>query len=191
MVKIKKGNSSRIQQGDIIKNVEYIENIFESKGVLEISKINFPLIIVLTQDCDLSQDYKYRFGHGNRSNHDKFLFSTIVAPIYNLDHFTEGSHLENIGQKMQQINKFKKGKPTTQFKNLIDNEIPRYHYLEFPDTIPIPPSVIDFKHYFTVNITYLKKIKVYNSVCKISELYREQITLRFANFLSRIGLPDN
>jgi hypothetical protein len=72
----------------------------------------------------------------------------------------------------------------------VQNDYPRYHYIEFPDDIQITPSIIDFKHYFSVNVPYLKKLKSENFVCKVSELYREQITLRFSNFLSRIGLPD-
>ena len=91
---------------------------------------------------------------------------------------------------MQIINKIaKKGKLSTKYKNLIDNEIPRYHYLKFSEDIPIVSSIIDFKHYFSVDIEYLKKHINENFVCQVSELYREHISQRFANFLSRIGLP--
>jgi hypothetical protein len=85
---------------------------------------------------------------------------------------------------MQQINK--KERPG---KKLRQNQTPRYHYLEFPTDIPIIPSVIDFKHYFSVNVKYLKKIKKTNFICNVPPLYREDISHRFASFLSRIGLP--
>ena len=85
---------------------------------------------------------------------------------------------------MQLINKNK-----TPGTNLKQNETPRYHYLTFPDNMQIVPSVIDFKHYFSVNITYLKRVKTEQFVCKIAELYREDISQRFASFLSRVGLP--
>lgn len=185
MVKVKTGKQSRIQQGDIVKNVEFIESIIEKSGNLKIAKINFPLVIVLTQDCDLQQDYKYRFMGKEGNNHDKFLFSVLVAPLYNADHFFAGKHLELLNQSMQVINKAR-----SQGTFVLNNENPRYHYIEFPETIPIVSSVIDFKHYFSVNVNYLTKMKKENFVCKISELYREQITQRFSNFLSRIGLPD-
>ncbi len=68
---------------------------------------------------------------------------------------------------------------STQGNNLLNNEIPRYHYLEFPQNIPVVPSVIDFKHYFSVNVLYLKKLKKRNSVCRLSELYREDVSQRF------------
>jgi hypothetical protein len=52
------------------------------------------------------------------------------------------------------------------------------------------PSVIDFKHYFSVPVEYLERIKPTNFVCAVCELYREDICQRFAAYLSRIGLPD-
>lgn len=45
---------ARIFQGDIYKDVEFIEYAIEKSGVIEISKIVFPFVVVLTQDCDLN-----------------------------------------------------------------------------------------------------------------------------------------
>lgn len=185
MIKTKIGKQSRIHQGDIIKDVDYIESVCEKSGNIEINKIRFPLVIILTQDCDLAQDYKFRYGNGKNNNHDKFMVSVLVAPIYNADHLFEGKHLELLNQSMQAISKNR-----TPGKFIKNNENPRYHYLEFSDAIPIVPSIIDFKHYFSVNVDYLKQKKKKDFVCKVSELYRELITQRFSNFLARIGLPD-
>lgn len=191
MIKTKKTYQAIIKQGDIIKDIEFIESIDEKDGNLEIRKIIFPLVIVLSQDCDLNQDYDFRYGkYKEKQNHDKYLISVLVAPLYNIDHFTEGKHLELLGRTAQTITKFnKKKKPTTQYKNLLDNEIHRYHYLDFDDDVPIVPSIVDFKHYFTVNVEYLKKHKKQNFVCSVSSLYRERISQRFSYFLGRIGLP--
>lgn len=60
IVKINSENIERLSQGDLIKDVEFIEYAIEKKGDIEVSKINFPLIIVLTQDCDLNQDHIFR-----------------------------------------------------------------------------------------------------------------------------------
>ncbi len=81
-------------------------------------------------------------------------------------------------------------KNKTPGKTLRKNQTPRYHYLEFPSNVPIVSSVIDFKHYFTVNVEYLKKHKKKNFICQVGPLYREDISQRFASYLSRIGLPD-
>ena len=41
-----------------------------------------------------------------------------------------------------------------------------------------------------MNVECLRKLKSKKFVCKVSELYREDLSLRFANYLSRIGLPE-
>ena len=185
-MKISCEKRSRISQGDIYRNVEFIEYFAEKEGKIEVPIITFPLVIVLTQECDLFQDYKSRYGRPKKptQTQDKYLISVLVSPLYNLEHVLIGEHLSELNLKMQAINRM-----ATEGKYLIQNKIPRYHYIEFPPRIPIPPSVIDFKHYFSVNVEYLKKIKKSDFVCRISPLYREDISQRFASFLSRIGIP--
>ena len=195
MTKVSTQVSERINQGDIFRDVEYIENIEIINNEIKISKIVFPLVVVLTQDCDLQQDSAYRIEEINTPNNDnKKLFSVIVAPLYNEEMFLAGEHLndnETITMKMVGIPKYgKKNKITTVYTNLINNETPRYHHLSFSDEINIVDSVIDFKHYFSANIDNLMKNKESKFVCKISELYREDVSKRFAFFLSRIGLPN-
>ena len=185
MIQTNDEKAERIKQGDILTDVEYIEYADVIDGVIKISKIRFPLVIVLTQDCDLTWDFDSR--KWVTGTQDKYLFSAIVAPLYNYEHFILGDHLSELGQKMQTISaKLIK----TDNKNLRNNENPRYHFLEFDDNIPIVNSVIDFKHYFTVNITKLQEHKDKHYICTVSELFRERISQRFANYLSRIGLPE-
>jgi hypothetical protein len=186
MIKVNKSRKSRICQGDIFRDIEYIEYVSEKKGIIEVSKIIFPLVIVLTQDCDLQQDYKFRWSReGKSKTQDKWLVSVLVAPLYNAEHVFQGSHLSDLDLEMEPIKKNRS--PGTFLK---ENQNPRYHYLDFPPNIPLVPSIIDFKHYFSVNVQYLKKIKTTNYICSISNLFREDISQRFAGFLARIGLPE-
>lgn len=185
MVKARPGRTARLAQGDIIRDVEYVEHIAERNGNLEISKIVFPLVVVLTQDCDLAQDYKFRWSREQTTTKDKLLLSILVAPLYNAEHVYNGEHLSDLGMPMAPINR--KRSPG---ENLRKNETPRYHYLDFGSEIPIAPSVVDFKHYFSVNAIYLKKTKPSKFVCRLSTLYREDIAQRFASFLARIALPE-
>jgi hypothetical protein len=195
-IKVDKLQQDRISQGDIYNEIEYIEYAFEMDGYIHISKIIFPLVIVLTQDCDLAQDSTFRGFRGMEGKtQDKIIISALVAPIYNADHVFAGTHLDDIHkehlernhkteQSMAKINKEK-----TEGDYLLKNERCRYHYLEFPQDASIVPSIIDFKHYFSVNIEQLISMRKEHFVCRVSDLYREDISLRFANFLSRIGLP--
>ena len=190
MIEVQKTLSERVSQGDIYKNIEFIESITITgkKGIIEINKIIFPYVIVLTQDCDLAQDFTFRFD--NPKTQDKLILSVLVAPVYNAEHVFAGEHLSELGCTMQKIDKYKKDKKlTTDAKNLFQNKTPRYHYLDFKKDLNMVASVIDFKHYFSLNLKYLYKIRKTNFVFKVSELYREDISQRFASFLSRIGLP--
>ena len=173
----------RIRQGDVIADVEHLESAQIEKDIVEISKITFPYVVVLTQDCDLLQDYHTRRPKSGTTQ-DKQLVSVLVAPLYNAEHVYSGTHLSELGLTMQTINRAK-----TPGQRLQSNQDPRYHYLKFPEGIPIVPSVIDFKHYFSVSADYLKALRTNNLICLIAPLYREDVSQRFASFLARIGLP--
>ena len=108
----------------------------------------------------------------------------MVAPLYNLEHVYNGEHLSEISRKMTEISRKK-----TPGENLITNQNPRYHYLKFPEKTYIVPSIVDFKHYFSVSIDYLLKCKNQKFICQIAELYREDLSQRFSAYLSRVGLP--
>ena len=184
MVKVQVGHKVRVNQGDIFRDIEMIEYAVEKEGVLEVSKIVFPLVLVLSQDCDLEQDHRFRWSRSRPSTQDKWLISVLVAPLYNAEHVYLGEHLLDIGMTMQKINKNR-----TDGRRLRNNETLRYHYLSFPQSQPIVDSVVDFKHYFTVNVEYLRKLRRNNFVCRLGPLFREDVSQRFAAYLARIGLP--
>jgi hypothetical protein len=175
----------RVSQGDIFRDIDYIEHCSEINGIINISKITFPHIYVLTQDCDLAQDFLFRTTTPQKSQ-DKFLISVLVAPIYNAEFVNTGEHLSDIGYTMQDFTAGLK----RDFQIIKMNKNPRYHYLNFGQESSIPPSIIDFKQYFSLNIKYLESIKNTNRLFKIQSLYREDISQRFSSFLSRIGLPE-
>ncbi|WP_330085270.1 hypothetical protein [Methylocystis iwaonis] len=186
-VQVKRRKLPRIAQGDIFRDVECIERVVERRGIIEVSKVVFPLAIIMTQDCDLEQEPRYRAKKTGKapSNDDKRLLSVLLVPLYNAEHVFEGTHLSDIKMAMAKINK-----GATEGKTLRQNERPRYHYLEFHDDIPIVPQVADFKHYFSANLTYIEAIRNKQFVCRITDLFREDLSQRFAAYLARIGLPD-
>jgi hypothetical protein len=178
---VKRDALPRVCQGDIFRDIAVVESVVQNQENVEVRQVLFPLVIVLTQDCDLEQDYNVR-ADPNSETDDKKLFSALVAPLYNAEHVRSGEHLLDLGLRMQRI-------PTEGAKILRSNQTPRYHYLEFSDDVPIPPATIDFKHYFSVNLEYLRTLKPTHFICRVAELYREDVSHRFASFLSRIGLP--
>ena len=49
-------------------------------------------------------------------------------------------------------------------------------------------ALIDFKHYFTVPASYLMKNRNKRAF-HLEDIYAEQITLKFATYLSRVAIP--
>lgn len=191
-VEVDRKPETRVCQGDLIRNVACVEDVLEDGDVVEIKRIVFPLVIVLTQDCDLQQDDSIRAcTQKPPTTHNTQLLSVLVAPAYNSAHFELGEHLIELGLKMWTVPTVKeKGRASTEERILRQNKNPRYHYLQFDADIGIVDSVVDFKHYFSVNVQYLKRIKPQKCAGKLSTLYREDVSQRFASFLGRIGLPD-
>lgn len=183
--KINNKKSDRIRQGDIFSNIPYYESYFENKGEFELSVFEFPYVVVLTQDCDLNINKLERDKidkNQNQNINDKYLISIIVAPLYNAQHLFSGEHLSDIGKRAQNMNREQK-------KYVETNQNSRYHYITFgPDITDPPISIIDFKHYFTISLSYLEE-NLKKRIFGINPLYRELISQRFSNYLCRIGLP--
>ena len=192
MIRVSNCDYSRLVQGDILSNIEYIEDAYEENGELILSCIKYPYVLVISQDCDLMWDgalrKKPKFEEIDGLNYlsgNNRLVSSIVLPLYNAEHFFTGKHLDTLNIKMQSFNRSK-----NDGKNILSNTNPRYHYLKFDDDIEVPDSVIDFKHYFSINIdSIIKNLDDYK-VSQVSELFRENISQRFTSYLSRIGLPE-
>jgi len=111
----------------------------------------------------------------------------LVAPLYPADQVFEGEHLRDLHRQMQIMTG---GKLKHLQGPLKINDTPRYYYLK----IPIKEDgelIIDFNHYFSIDVECLAKLKQSNFIFSIKELYREDISLRFANYLARIRLPYN
>lgn len=173
----------RISQCDIFHDIEVVEYVEDKPEGVEIHYLNLPLVIVLNQDCDLNSDDRDR--RKENSNKDCRLLHIVVAPLFNFDNFKDGVHW---GEIFDVGDSYKPNK--TPGKKLMNNEDPRFHYLEFEDGFKsLPNLVIDFKHFFTVSTDYLYK-NLEKRVCTLGDLYREKVSQRFAYYISRIGLPE-
>ncbi len=178
-------NAGRVVQGDILKDVMSIEWDITSEDTNDISlitKINFPYILILSQDCDLDHDFKNR-NDQDAEKHDAYLQSILVCPAYLMAEFKDGVHLKELEMQME-----KKGGDN--WKKIKKNLDPRYHYLPSYTQFQIPELIIDFKHYYTVPVKFLYQVYPKHYVASIEELFRESLCQRFSFYLSRIGLPE-
>lgn len=80
-------------------------------------------------------------------------------------------------------------KKDTMWNFVKTNQNPRYHLLKGVTELQMQEVVIDFKQYYTIprDILYEKIVK--NYLLSLNELFREELSHRFANYLSRVGVP--
>lgn len=169
----------RISQGDIFCDIEIIETVVVDKSVVTVKKISFPYVVCLNQECDLETDFRNK----NNKLCDNNLLHIAIAPAFIFEQFLNGTHWGDIFSS----NNSQKRKDTT-IKKIIDNEIPRYHYLKFPDG-DMPELIIDFKHFFSINKDSIYK-QIDKRLCSLDDLFKEKINQRFSYYISRIGLPE-
>lgn len=179
--------SEPILQGDIFKNVSYIYKTFETDKYFDITEFEFPYVIVLSQACDISAMSKM-LDEGGKTL--KFMPSVLVAPIYDKETLKTGEALDEIISavdfSMSKDNLFS----SRDFDIIKNDDHSRFHILNLDNKnlIEFGTPIIDFKHYFTVSPEYLHYIRD-RRVCHLEQLFCEQITLRFANHLSRVAIP--
>lgn len=169
----------RIRQGDIFADISVIENINIVGSQLIKYELFFPYVVCLNQECDLVNDYECK-----ERNKDSSLLHIAIAPAFIFEQFLTGSHWGKIF-----INGATGKRSDTKIKTIIDNEIPRYHYLNFKEA-EMPELIIDFKHFFTINHDNLYS-QIEKRLCSVDDLFREKISQRFSYYISRIGLPDD
>lgn len=173
----RKSKNSRFYQGDVLKDLKFV--VGEPEKETELDKIELKYAVILSQDCDIEHDFKSR--KENKSQ-DKHLRSLLVCPAFDLEEFASGKHFGD--WEMETFN----NKKIDKLRN--NDEYKRYHYLHSDSQYLIPELILDFKHFFTLprDFLYRKKKDIY--IVSLSELFREELSQRFSNYLSRIGLPE-
>jgi len=178
-----KETSLRPQQGDILQRVTYLHWRFVEATPLRppFFQVVLPYIVVLTQDCDLEQDFTKRVEEEEELQ-DHFLHTALVCPAYPSQKFREGTHLDNWQVKMS--------KPEHYNSSIKGNMHKRYHRLSEDKETGVPELILDFKHYYAIPMDVLYELYASKHYfAHINELFREDLSQRFSYYLSRIGLP--
>lgn len=144
----------------------------------EISVLRYEYAVVMTQDCDLEQDFKVRAAGGMS---DKLLQHILFCEAAPADNFQEDPAL-----KSREIRK--------QFAN---NKMERYQYLGVVDDSTdgekkgIPALGLDFKRYFTIptDLVYLQLKNGAKRRVRLNVPFAEHLSDRFFAYHARIALP--
>lgn len=178
-----------IHQGDVFRNVKYSYIDSEDDSSVNIIEYQFPMAIIISQACDVA--FMDKLISDRTGKPTKFMPSVLLCPIYEREIAKSGNHLKNVFDTLS----IKYTEDYIFVKNDLKVSEKNYHYrlhtlsVEYKDKMAITNAVIDYKHYFTVPITYLINNKN-NRIFRLEDVYAEQITQKFSNFLSRVATPD-
>lgn len=141
-----------------------------------IEPIHYQFAIVLTQACDLSQDFACR-----QSGKPPQLPDVLFCQVPTAEELKSRNNLNSRIWDRIKINKDE-----------------RYHFLEAVPVVcdalgnGLPEMAIDFKRYFTIPtpVIYLQLQLSASRRCRLCSPYLEHLSTRFAYFLSRVALPS-
>ena len=195
MATISKANivtrEANICQGDVFRDVKYIYIDSEDNDGVEVIEFKFPMAILVSQACDVNSMGEMISDQSGRAT--KFMPSILMCPIYDVEVAKKTNHLNDAFTELK-ITKLD-GQKDVLFNsgefNLAKNDWHyRYHSLNVTinEEIVLENALIDFKHYFTVPASYLMRNRE-NRIFHLDDLYSEQITLKFATYLSRVAIP--
>jgi len=168
--------TDRPHQGDIFQKLQY--KFITEDG--ETETIVFPFWVIVAQECDLEHDYNAH--QGKYKDQDKYLQTILACPAFLQDQLKEGIHMQNLALKMEHWG-------SDNWKKMLANRERRFHAITPEGIDALPNLIIDFKRVFSFPRDYIYA-QLGNKVASLDILYREQLSQRWANFSSRIALPD-
>ena len=184
------GLSGALRQGEILTNVvelqiklETITSI-EAEADYSAKPVKHPFAIVVSQDCDLEQDFNFRFYKKGKPRN--ILPSVLFCQVMETEKLEKGLHKHLFDSKT-----FK-----DYFRN---NKDFRFHFVqEIPaeyDALgkKLPELGMEFKRYFsmpTAEIYHRIEMSHTQRRCRLQSPYVEHFCDRFYNFNKRIALPE-
>lgn len=181
--------SDVVCQGDVYKDVRfnYIESE-DDEGVNVVEYV-FPYAIVISQGCDVISMSEMESSKEGKAT--KFMPAILMCPIYDEQMAKNTEHLTDAFKELK-ISKVQEVLYNSNEKKIVDKD---WHYrfhsltIEYNGGNALEKSIVDFKHYFTVPISYLVNHRE-DRMFRLDDLYAEQITLKFSTYLSRVAMPD-
>lgn len=177
-----------ICQGDIFKNVKYSYIEKESDDSVNIIEFEFPYAVIISQACDVIAMESLLNEHGGKST--KFMPSVLLCPIYDKNLAKTGEHLSDVLSELDIATVKENLYQSDDYKVAQRDWHYRFHALEVQvsNTKVIENALVDFKHYFSLPMSYLLQHKD-DRILHLDDLFAEQLTLKFATYLSRVAIP--
>lgn len=180
--------TDQICQGDIFQNVKYSYIDSEDDEGVNIVEFEFPMAIIISQACDVIAMEELMISKSGKPA--KFMPSILMCPIYDKTASKSGNHIKDAFAQLS-LNIVEE---PIYFRDDLKTADKDWHYrfhsltIESESEKVLENAIIDFKHYFTVPISYLVSHKN-DRVLHLDDLFAEQITLKFSTYLARVAIP--
>lgn len=174
-------SSGPLRQGEIISNLAQAsirpETIYTNEPVIVYE--DHPFVIVVTQGCDLDQDFNAR---QRLAKEDKILPNVLFCQMVSAEDLKQANDLN-----------------TSLWGRVRKNKDERYHF--FQKIAPeqdalnegLPELGVDFKRYFTLptDEVYQRLQSEARRRCRLLSPYLEHFSTRFAYYQFRVALPED
>jgi hypothetical protein len=179
-----------LRQSEIICNLLQFTvdpQSLKAGGELAFGQLQREFAVVLSQDCDLAQDFELR----RRTWNEELLYAEIESKLLPNVLLCELVTDADLFAALPQGSDIR--------KRVKQNKDERYQYLCAVPTnsdtagTGLPALGIDFKRHFTIPTEelYLQISQAAVRRCRLVSPYLEHLATRFSSFLSRVALPSN
>ena len=185
-------NDGPIRQAELLKSVAEFQPISKTDegDDLEIRKVDHPLAVVISQDCDLEQDFNLRFpGEGDPvSRDDADLSHRSISHVILCDAYPE----------TELIRRLPDGFGSKDRRKVQQNQNERYHKLEAAlidgdESKPVEELFFDFRRFFAIpspDIYDQLAAKTLKRIACVPAYYLHDISQRFFSYQARVAIPD-
>lgn len=188
--------SRALRQGEIITGLEQtvinLNTLQRKQGKIdyEVYDIPHPYAIVVSQDCDLEQDFNLRAKLRVKSDATlklRLLESILFCVVEAADKTASEHPLDEV-------------RSSRGFERIVKNKDERFHYFEAilsqNDSVRegLPELVVEFKRFFTIPTAEVyKKLRLglAKRRCQLCSPYLEHFSVRFHYYHSRVALPHD
>lgn len=182
------GEEDLLLQGDVFKDVKYMYVDSEDDEKIYLIELEFPYAIIVSQACDVYFMSKLQKERGGKVT--KYMPSILMCPIYNKALFKVAKHIKDIGIQQDLAIEIET-LYNSNHEKIIENGA-HYRFYTFDIQVDhcdvMSNAILDFKHSFSVPTSYLLS-NISNRLFSLDTIFAEQITLKFATYLSRVAIP--
>lgn len=171
----------RLWLGEILENLPQVRLALpsvEAEADVEVETDPHPLVIVLSQDCDLEQDFKARKEGGS------VLPNVLLCDVL---------PAEELRLKVRD----NEGLGKRDWKVIVQNKNERFQFLRMVSPEEdlkgegLPILAVDFRLYFTIRTEEVYRRLAHDTMrrCRLLTPYGEHLADRFSYYLARVALP--